>query len=172
MIRSTSNYSDYPMGAWAANKETGIRNFIYSLVYLIFFVTEVYSYIAGYRMRPLTHRITRPLTSLVTGVSTPLVKFGQRFSGSCRSTSSTSTAISTHCSLLHPLRTEPYQRATSTGLLSTRALVRESPSYPSTVTPSSFSKSHSLLLGDYDLTVRDQARFERDEASAMSPLVL
>jgi len=30
-IRSTRNYSDYPMGAWAANKETGIRNHIYSL---------------------------------------------------------------------------------------------------------------------------------------------
>lgn len=31
-IRSTSNYSDYPMGAWAANREGGIRNYPYSLV--------------------------------------------------------------------------------------------------------------------------------------------
>ena len=31
-IRSTSNYSDYSMGAWAANREAGIRNFIYSTV--------------------------------------------------------------------------------------------------------------------------------------------
>ncbi|KII84797.1 hypothetical protein PLICRDRAFT_45604 [Plicaturopsis crispa FD-325 SS-3] len=30
-IRSTSNYSDYAMGAWAANRETGIRNYKYSL---------------------------------------------------------------------------------------------------------------------------------------------
>jgi len=156
MIRSTSTYSDYPMGAWAANKETGIRNFIYSLVYLIFFVVEVSSYIADYRMRPLIRRRTRPLTSLVTGVSTPLVKFGQRSSGSCHNNSSISTAIPTHCSLLHPSRTEPYQRVTSIGLLSTRALAKESPSYLGTVTPSSFSKSHSsLLIDDHNLTVRD-----------------
>jgi len=31
MIRSTSTYSDYSMGAWAANRERGIRNYIYSL---------------------------------------------------------------------------------------------------------------------------------------------
>jgi extracellular elastinolytic metalloproteinase len=30
-IRSTRNYSDYAMGAWAANSESGIRHFIYSL---------------------------------------------------------------------------------------------------------------------------------------------
>ncbi|KAJ3850382.1 Fungalysin metallopeptidase-domain-containing protein [Lentinula lateritia] len=30
-IRSTSNYSDYPMGAWAANRPKGIRNYPYSL---------------------------------------------------------------------------------------------------------------------------------------------
>jgi extracellular elastinolytic metalloproteinase len=30
-IRSTKNYSDYAMGAWAANRPTGIRNFVYSL---------------------------------------------------------------------------------------------------------------------------------------------
>ncbi|PSR99445.1 hypothetical protein PHLCEN_2v4124 [Hermanssonia centrifuga] len=30
-IRSTKNYSDYPMGAWAANTPRGIRNFPYSL---------------------------------------------------------------------------------------------------------------------------------------------
>jgi len=30
VIRSTSNYSDYAMGAWAANREKGIRNYIYS----------------------------------------------------------------------------------------------------------------------------------------------
>ncbi|KAF8063400.1 extracellular elastinolytic metallo proteinase [Lyophyllum atratum] len=30
-IRSTSNYSDYAMGAWAANQERGIRNYVYSL---------------------------------------------------------------------------------------------------------------------------------------------
>jgi len=30
MIRSTANYSDYPMGAWAANTPKGIRNFVYS----------------------------------------------------------------------------------------------------------------------------------------------
>ncbi|KAF5375899.1 hypothetical protein D9615_008220 [Tricholomella constricta] len=30
-IRSTSNYSDYAMGAWAANQGRGIRNYIYSL---------------------------------------------------------------------------------------------------------------------------------------------
>jgi len=30
-IRSTSKYSDYPMGAWAANREGGIRNYPYSL---------------------------------------------------------------------------------------------------------------------------------------------
>jgi len=29
-IRSTKNYSDYPMGAWAANRPGGIRNFPYS----------------------------------------------------------------------------------------------------------------------------------------------
>ena len=123
-------------------------------------------------MRPSTRRRTRPLTSLVTGVFTPLVKFGQRSFGLCHSTSSTSTAISTLYSLLHPSRMEPYQRATSTGLLSTPAPVKENPSYPSTVTPSLSSKSHPLLLDDHDLTVRNQARFERDETSAMSPLVL
>ena len=31
-IRSNKNYSDYAMGAWAANREKGIRNYIYSLV--------------------------------------------------------------------------------------------------------------------------------------------
>jgi extracellular elastinolytic metalloproteinase len=30
-IRSTSTYSDYPMGSWAANRERGIRNYPYSL---------------------------------------------------------------------------------------------------------------------------------------------
>ncbi|GLB42670.1 putative peptidase M36 family protein [Lyophyllum shimeji] len=30
-IRSTSNYSDYAMGAWAANQAHGIRNYVYSL---------------------------------------------------------------------------------------------------------------------------------------------
>ncbi|KIJ67178.1 hypothetical protein HYDPIDRAFT_127002 [Hydnomerulius pinastri MD-312] len=30
-VRSTASYSDYPMGAWAANRETGIRNYPYSL---------------------------------------------------------------------------------------------------------------------------------------------
>ena len=30
-IRSNRNYSDYAMGAWAANREKGIRNYIYSL---------------------------------------------------------------------------------------------------------------------------------------------
>lgn len=30
-IRSTRSYSDYAMGAWAANRDGGIRNFIYSL---------------------------------------------------------------------------------------------------------------------------------------------
>ncbi|KIK64261.1 hypothetical protein GYMLUDRAFT_40547 [Collybiopsis luxurians FD-317 M1] len=30
-IRSTKNYSDYPMGAWAANRPKGIRNYPYSL---------------------------------------------------------------------------------------------------------------------------------------------
>ncbi|KAL1741139.1 Fungalysin metallopeptidase-domain-containing protein [Schizophyllum fasciatum] len=30
-IRSTANYSDYPMGAWAANRAGGIRNYPYSL---------------------------------------------------------------------------------------------------------------------------------------------
>jgi len=29
-IRSTSNYSDYSMGSWAANNEKGIRNYLYS----------------------------------------------------------------------------------------------------------------------------------------------
>jgi extracellular elastinolytic metalloproteinase len=31
VIRSTSTYSDYPMGAWAANRANGIRNYPYSL---------------------------------------------------------------------------------------------------------------------------------------------
>lgn len=31
-IRSTKEYSDYAMGAWAANRDAGIRNYIYSLV--------------------------------------------------------------------------------------------------------------------------------------------
>jgi len=31
-IRSTSNYSDYSMGSWAANRPNGIRNYIYSTV--------------------------------------------------------------------------------------------------------------------------------------------
>ncbi|KAI5121545.1 hypothetical protein M0805_002604 [Coniferiporia weirii] len=31
VIRSTSTYSDYAMGAWAANRPTGIRNYVYSL---------------------------------------------------------------------------------------------------------------------------------------------
>ncbi|OSX63002.1 hypothetical protein POSPLADRAFT_1046353 [Postia placenta MAD-698-R-SB12] len=30
-IRSTKKYSDYAMGAWAANRPTGIRNYMYSL---------------------------------------------------------------------------------------------------------------------------------------------
>ncbi|KAL0948388.1 hypothetical protein HGRIS_010970 [Hohenbuehelia grisea] len=31
VIRASGNYSDYAMGSWAANREQGIRNFIYSL---------------------------------------------------------------------------------------------------------------------------------------------
>lgn len=31
-IRSNKVYSDYAMGAWAANRVTGIRNYIYSTV--------------------------------------------------------------------------------------------------------------------------------------------
>jgi len=31
VIRSNSNYSDYAMGAWAANRAKGIRNYVYSL---------------------------------------------------------------------------------------------------------------------------------------------
>ena len=31
-VRSNKVYSDYAMGAWAANREKGIRNYIYSLV--------------------------------------------------------------------------------------------------------------------------------------------
>ncbi|EJD38353.1 hypothetical protein AURDEDRAFT_116550 [Auricularia subglabra TFB-10046 SS5] len=31
MIRANENYSDYPMGAWAANTDKGIRNYPYSL---------------------------------------------------------------------------------------------------------------------------------------------
>ena len=31
-IRSTRNYSDYAMGAWASNRDMGIRNYVYSLV--------------------------------------------------------------------------------------------------------------------------------------------
>ena len=31
-IRSNKNYSDYAMGAWAANRPGGIRNYPYSLV--------------------------------------------------------------------------------------------------------------------------------------------
>jgi extracellular elastinolytic metalloproteinase len=30
-IRSNKDYSDYAMGAWAANREKGIRNYVYSL---------------------------------------------------------------------------------------------------------------------------------------------
>jgi len=30
-IRSTKNYSDFAMGAWAANQDSGIRNYVYSL---------------------------------------------------------------------------------------------------------------------------------------------
>ncbi|KAG6819501.1 hypothetical protein H0H93_011238 [Arthromyces matolae] len=30
-IRSTNVYSDFPMGSWAANRERGIRNYVYSL---------------------------------------------------------------------------------------------------------------------------------------------
>ena len=33
-IRSNSKYSDYAMGAWAANEDKGIRNYIYSMVCL------------------------------------------------------------------------------------------------------------------------------------------
>ncbi|KIJ18012.1 hypothetical protein PAXINDRAFT_9098 [Paxillus involutus ATCC 200175] len=31
LVRSTSTYSDYAMGAWASNREGGIRNYVYSL---------------------------------------------------------------------------------------------------------------------------------------------
>ena len=34
-IRSTKEYSDYPMGSWAANQEKGIRNYPYSMVRLL-----------------------------------------------------------------------------------------------------------------------------------------
>ncbi|KAG6887494.1 hypothetical protein C0992_012040 [Termitomyces sp. T32_za158] len=34
-VRSTSVYSDYAMGAWAANQESGIRNYVYSLVRVV-----------------------------------------------------------------------------------------------------------------------------------------
>ena len=32
VIRSTSTYQDYSMGAWAANREAGIRRYLYSTV--------------------------------------------------------------------------------------------------------------------------------------------
>ena len=37
-IHSNKNYSDYAMGAWAANRDNGIRNYIYSLVCLVIYV--------------------------------------------------------------------------------------------------------------------------------------
>lgn len=36
-IRSNKIYSDYAMGAWAANRESGIRNYIYSVVCFRYF---------------------------------------------------------------------------------------------------------------------------------------
>ena len=35
MIRANENYSDYPMGAWAANTDKGIRNYPYSTNFTI-----------------------------------------------------------------------------------------------------------------------------------------
>ena len=40
IIRSKKNYSDYPMGAWAANREGGIRHYIYSMVRVTGFIQQ------------------------------------------------------------------------------------------------------------------------------------
>lgn len=49
VIRSTSTYSDYPMGAWAANRPTGIRNYIYSLVSPQYFFSLTYLNVISYK---------------------------------------------------------------------------------------------------------------------------
>lgn len=49
VIRSNKIYSDYAMGAWAANRDTGIRNYVYSLVcfYYFFLVLKLISIVIG-----------------------------------------------------------------------------------------------------------------------------
>jgi hypothetical protein len=146
-IRSTRNYSDYAMGAWAANKKTGIRNFVYSTVH--FFAScppNNLSDTVYCRTRPSTHRHTRFWTSPATGVFTPSAKSGLRFSGLSRSASLASMAMSTFYSRLSRSRTEPSQRAVSTGLRSTPLPAKGSPLFLNMVTLSASSKSRSYSV--------------------------
>ena len=84
-IRSTKIYSDYAMGAWAANMDKGIRNYIYSLVCLVMLSETFRRAKWSIRMRESTLRPTRLLTNQDTGACMQLEKSGLRCSGSrCR----------------------------------------------------------------------------------------
>jgi extracellular elastinolytic metalloproteinase len=43
LVRSTSSYKDYPIGAWPANTKEGIRHFPYSAVCFSFFLEPMQS---------------------------------------------------------------------------------------------------------------------------------
>lgn len=145
-IRSTRNYSDYPMGAWAADKETGIRNYIYSLVCplcILYHILIILTFCP--RIIPSTHQHIRPSTSLPIGVSMQSVKYGLRFFGLSQTASSASMAMSIPCSHLCLLITELSQRVISISPQSTLLLEKGSPSFLGTVTPSPSSSSCSIL---------------------------
>ncbi|KAF8197083.1 extracellular elastinolytic metallo proteinase [Pholiota molesta] len=79
-IRSNKNYSDYAMGAWAANRDNGIRNYVYSL---------------DEEINPSTYKT---LDKPGYWVCTLSEKSGLRSSGSSRRSSSRSTATPTSSS--------------------------------------------------------------------------
>ncbi len=60
LIRSKEVYSDYPMGAWASNREGGIRRYIYSLVSVLLFNADaslIKLYFQDERINPSTYKI-------------------------------------------------------------------------------------------------------------------
>lgn len=88
-IRSSKNYSDYAMGAWAANRDSGIRYYIYSLVCLNPSNTcrEFQTLMVNQdeEVDPSTmNQHTRLLTNQDTGACIQLEKSGLRFSGPYR----------------------------------------------------------------------------------------
>ena len=111
-IRSTKNYSDYAMGAWAANREKGIRNYVYSLVCLRS-PGNLRRWWSIRMIKSILRRI-RLWTNLDIGAFIQLEKSGLRLSGLFYRTWLTNIDTRMTCSLLSLPKMDLFHLATST----------------------------------------------------------